>query len=240
MATSIPDHECQLHNTKHITYWKRCLRTLLPHQYTSNDSNRMTLAFFIISALDLLGGEHITSVERNNYVEWIYHCQHPDGGFRGFPGTDFGDRSNNENKVWDPANLPATFFALATLLILGDDLERVQRYKCLRWLKTLQRSDGSFGETLGENARIEGGRDMRFTYCATGVRWILRGNDAVRIDGVGDIDVEMAVEYVRASEVRFSVLYVAISISKSDTCFRLTTVGYLKRRSMKPTVCIKH
>ncbi|ROV89383.1 hypothetical protein VSDG_08659 [Cytospora chrysosperma] len=38
----------------HLRYWQRCLRTFLPHHYTPNDSQRMTLGFFIIAAIDLL------------------------------------------------------------------------------------------------------------------------------------------------------------------------------------------
>jgi geranylgeranyl transferase type-1 subunit beta len=38
----------------HLRYWQRCLRTFLPHHYTPNDSQRMTLGFFIIVAIDLL------------------------------------------------------------------------------------------------------------------------------------------------------------------------------------------
>ncbi|OKL61886.1 hypothetical protein UA08_02837 [Talaromyces atroroseus] len=144
---------------RHIKYFLRCLKTLLPHQYTAGDGGRMLLGFFVIAGLDLLGAlqSSTTPEERQGYINWIYHCQHPSGGFRGFTGTKFGDdKLTGDNEAWDPANVPATFLALETLLILGDDLGRLKRRECLQWLPKLQRKDGSFGELLGAGEEIEG------------------------------------------------------------------------------------
>ena len=193
-----------LNSDRHVRYWLRCLKTYLPGvHYTSSDSNRVVLAFFIISALDLLGALHsnTTAAERAGYVDWIYLCQHPEGGFRGFTGTNLGAAGSAENAQWDPANLPATYFALAALVVLGDDLSRVKRRKCLEWLPKLQRADGSFGEMLGEGGVIEGGRDMRFCNCAAGVRRILRGKGVPLDQENTDINVNEMVRYIRASEV---------------------------------------
>ena len=79
-----------LNKERHIKYWLRCLKSLLPTLYTPYDANRMMLAAFILSALDLLSAlhEYTTPDERAGYIEWIYSCQHPDGGFRAFIGTD--------------------------------------------------------------------------------------------------------------------------------------------------------
>lgn len=82
--------------------------------------------------------------------------------------------------------------------MLGDGLERVRRRECLGWLARLQREDGSFGEVLGEEGRIEGGMDMRFCNTAAGVRWMLRGGAA---EGVEDIDVERLLGYIRSTQV---------------------------------------
>lgn len=166
----------------------------------------MYLAFFIIAALDLLDALQRVSTqdERQDYTNWIYHCQHPGGGFRMWPGTDFGDRANNENAQYDPANVPATYFALASLLALGDDMSRVNRRETLEWLARMQRSNGSFGETL-VNGRLEGGVDPRFGYCAAGIRYILRGDSMGRLllDGhvVDDVDIDKFVRFVNAAEV---------------------------------------
>ena len=205
--TSVFDRE------RHVKYFLRCLKTFLPTGYTSNDSNRMMLACFILSALDILGvlQERTTPLERKEYVDWIYHCQHPEGGFRGFTGTDFGKLRNEDNAQWDPANLAATYFALGALLVLEDDLERVKRRECLRWLAKLQHKDGSFGEVLGEGANIEGGRDVRFCLLAALVRWILRGGKAGVRDETVDFDADALAEFVKSSQVCVSCPHIKLS-----------------------------
>ncbi|KAJ5536858.1 Terpenoid cyclases/protein prenyltransferase alpha-alpha toroid [Penicillium frequentans] len=188
---------------RHVKYYLRCLKTFLPSAYTSNDSNRMLLAYFSLSGLDVLGvlQAKTTPEERQSYINWLYHCQVPSGGFRGFPGTDFGEeRRTVDNAVWDPANVPATFFALVNLLILGDDLSRVKRRECLQWLPQLQRADGSFGEVLGPGARIEGDRDLRYCMCAAGIRYILRGSMSKGVEDVDDIDVPGFMSFIQACQ----------------------------------------
>lgn len=145
----------------------------------------MSFGFFIVAALDLLGALEtvIPQAERQSWIEWIYSCQVPHtGGFRGFTGTMFGGLRSPHNWHWDPANLPNTYFALASLVILGDDLGRVQRRECLSWVKSLQRQDGSFGEFVGEDDAVEGQDDPRLCMCAVGTITILRGKDR-ELDG---------------------------------------------------------
>jgi len=204
MSSSTSPDRSVFSKERHIKYWLRCLKTYLPNAYTSNDSNRMTLAFFTVSALDLLGVLHekTTPSERTDYIDWIYLCQHPSGGFRGFTGTKFGDETRtNKNERWDPANIAGTFFALVALAVLEDDLTRVKRRECLAWLTRLQCDDGSFGEILGEGGAIEGGRDVRFCYLAAVVRWVLRGTGE-GLGDVEDIDVDSLAAFVMASKVR--------------------------------------
>ncbi|KIX93788.1 uncharacterized protein Z520_10413 [Fonsecaea multimorphosa CBS 102226] len=162
---------------RHLKYWKRCAQ-ILPEPYTSGEANRMSFGFFIVAALDLLGALDtvITPAERQGWIEWIYTCQVPHtGGFRGFTGTMLGGQRSYNNWHWDPANLPNTYFALATLVILGDDLARVKRKECLAWVTGLQRPNGSFGEFLGENDQVEGADDPRHCMCAVGIMKILQG-----------------------------------------------------------------
>ena len=114
MAPDDAEKESTLNYSKHIAYWRRNLKTLLPHYYTSNDSNRMTLASFILSAADILGDldAALSPEERQGFVEWVYQCQLPEGGFRPSPATDFGTEKNNANAVWDPAHVAGTFFEI--------------------------------------------------------------------------------------------------------------------------------
>lgn len=190
----------ELNKSAHVRYFLRCLKTHLPTAYTSNDSQRMTLAFFVLCALDLLDAlqTNITESERVDYVNWIYSCQHPDGGFRGFTGGHVGAAGNAENRHWDPANIAATYFALANLAILDDDMGRINRRGCLNWLKRLQQDDGTFGEAIGLNGEVQGGRDTRFCYCAAAIRWILGGD---RAEEEEDIDLDALLRFFEASQV---------------------------------------
>ena len=203
---SVPE-EVTFLKDRHIRYWLRCAKTFLPDQYTPNDSSRVTLAFFIVCALDLLDvlESKTSQEERQTWVDWLYHCQVPEGGFRGFTGTMYGmELRTTENRHWDPANLPATFFAILSLVVLGDDLSRVKREETLEWLPNLQRPNGSFGETLGEDGRIEGGNDLRFCCCAAGIRYVLGGTSNTALRKTADFDAEKLVSYIASCQVRRS------------------------------------
>ncbi|KAJ5032452.1 uncharacterized protein L3040_009056 [Drepanopeziza brunnea f. sp. 'multigermtubi'] len=196
--------EPKLHKEKHVKYWQRCLKSLLPTQYTSTDSSRMTLGFFILSALDLLGAgaETFPAKQRAEIRDWILKCQHPNGGFCGSPNHRFPDGCyvdvGEGRRVMDPANLPATFFALLSLTFV-EGLDEVRKGDALRWLRSLQRPDGSFGELVTQEGAVEGGRDMRYCLTAVAVRWILRGDEVVLVKEE-DIDVERLVDHIRAGQ----------------------------------------
>lgn len=235
--------EPSFHTERHVKYYLRCLKTFLPAPYVSNDSNRMLLAYLTLSGLDVLGvlQSKTTPEERQGYIDWIYHCQVPSGGFRGFSGTDFGaERRTADNEAWDPANIPATFFALVNLLILGDDLTRVQRRACLEWLPRVQRADGSFGEVLGADGKVEGGRDLRYCCCAAGIRYILRGRAGRGVRDVEDIDIPRFISFIEACQVRIVVHF----YHPTDFCLltfqlnRLTTVECPSHLFAKRIVCI--
>lgn len=101
----------------------------------------------------------------------------------------------------DPANLPATYFAILSLSFVGK-FDGIMRIKCLRWLKTLQREDGSFGELVTEDGTIQGGKDMRYCYVATAIRWMLTGGELSDEEKEDDIDVEKLVDHIRSGQVR--------------------------------------
>lgn len=194
--------ETQFNHTRHVKFWRRNLKTFLPHFYTSNDASRMLLALFTISALDILGDldDALSVEERQGYIDWVYSCQLPEGGFRPWSGSDFGPLRNNENKTWDPAHIAGTFFALLTLVVLGDDLSNVKRGEILAWLVKMQRPDGSFGETRGEDGIIHGGSDSRFAYMTAAIRWILRGGLKGSYDGIPDLDIDSFVTCTQQAE----------------------------------------
>ncbi|KAI1074536.1 terpenoid cyclases/Protein prenyltransferase [Whalleya microplaca] len=213
-----------LDTARHIRYWQRCFRSVLPHYYVSNDSSRLSIGCFILSALDLLSSASsysappsdplkaslITPDDRARLRPWILSLQHPHGGFCGSPHhvlpSRFTTRFDFEREIdvaGDPdnANIAATYFALILLGILAQDdgtkaFEGVDRVRTLRWLKRLQREDGSFGELITEDGYVGGGRDMRYCYLAATIRWALGGAG----DEDLDFDVDAMVAYIRQGQ----------------------------------------
>lgn len=79
-----------------------------------------------------------------------------------------------------------TYTGLACLLILGDDLGRVDRAACVSGLRALQLEDGSF------YAVPEGSEnDMRFVYCAACICFML--------DDWSGMDRQKTIDYIRRS-----------------------------------------
>jgi len=58
---------------KQVKYFQYCLK-ILPQPYTSTDTNRMTLVFFAVSGLDVLGALDLIK-NRQQIIEWIYSLQ---------------------------------------------------------------------------------------------------------------------------------------------------------------------
>ncbi|EPQ26672.1 uncharacterized protein PFL1_05652 [Pseudozyma flocculosa PF-1] len=80
-----------LERRRHVAFYLRHL-SMLPQPYTSADSQRLTLAYFALSSLDLLGAIEgkISQADRAEYADWIYEQQcsaERGGGFRGGPGV---------------------------------------------------------------------------------------------------------------------------------------------------------
>ena len=227
---------------------KYCLGnlTLLPSQLISLDTNRLSIVFFSISALDLMNRleedeeeevdvvvsstasiekkekktkdgviskMYLTKTKQKEIVNWIYGLQvlprrrikgedadddaddDVDGiersGFQGgtFLGLPYdskeGTKTGSTYASLNHGHVAMTYFALATLTILGDDFGRVDRRAILEGLKRLQRKDGSFSATA---FGTESG--MRFLYCACAVSYMLN-------DWSG-VDVPLALKYVRS------------------------------------------
>ncbi|KAJ8611594.1 hypothetical protein MRB53_037897 [Persea americana] len=201
---------------RHIAYWKRCLNSPLPHAYTSNESNRMTLACFTLSALDLLGV--LDDLVPNDTKEGGFPCA---------------------SSTWEPANIPATYFALATLAILGDDFKRVKRRKCLLWLRKMQREDGSFGEFLSEDGHILGGHDTRPAYCAVASRWMLNGGSLGSKSPAEDIDEDKLVQSIAASQVGTLACVKVLQVKPALTIDRHMMAAYLVCRFWKLKVGLR-
>lgn len=189
-----------LDKERHIKYWKRCHKSLLPTAYTSSDSTRLLFACFTICALDLLGAP-LDASERSAIRSWVLSLQHPEGGFCGSPLHAYDKRDSHKGS----ANLAATFFALILLAAAADGeheasaaFSGVNRARLLQWLRSLQRADGSFGQNLWDGRPV-GGSDMRHSYLASCIRWMLRGSiDQADHD---DVNLERLVAHVLRGQV---------------------------------------
>lgn len=222
------DAEPTLDTERQLKYWKMCLRSPLPDAYLSNEGNRMALAYFIVNSIAMLtppgtANPLIPPAERKQVRQWVLSHQHPGGGFSGTSSLVFPLRSGAYDE-WDfdggtrelehsgLASIAATLFALQLLALLADEEEPggafggVDRARTLRWLRSLQREDGSFGEALrrlpGQGWSIAGGYDMRFCYVAASIRWMLRGDVKEGEPGwVEDFDTQNLARYILRSQV---------------------------------------
>jgi geranylgeranyl transferase type-1 subunit beta len=162
-----------LRREKQVKFLKRCLQEEHSASAAPFDTMRLTVAFFAISGLDLLNALDMPRDEKDAIIDWIYSLevrlpqdakQQPlprVAGFRGSP-------ANGTGHSLDCGHLAMTYSALASLLILGDDLSRVDKQGILRSLRDLQLPSGSFNATYGSES------DMRFVFCATTICYILR------------------------------------------------------------------
>lgn len=152
---------------KHVAYFKRCLG-ILPTAFESEDSNTLAIAYFSLAGLGLL--EAIEGLDRNQYIDWIYtHLVETDQwcGFRGsslYEGT----------QLYDPPNIGATLFAIQSLLMLGDSLEKINRSKVMSYLVACQREDGSFAPTVDLETKLPfGEEDSRYCMIAASIRRLI-------------------------------------------------------------------
>jgi geranylgeranyl transferase type-1 subunit beta len=223
-----------LDKQQHIKYWQRCHKTYLPSPYTAYDSTRLTFACFTISALDLLSGP-LTHTERAAIRRWVLSLQHPEGGFCGSSTHALPAQEAYKGT----ANIAATFFALVLLGLAadGEDEARtafsgVDRVRLLKWLIKLQRKDGSFGQVFWDG-KILGGRDMRHSYLASCIRWMLRGDVKEGDEAwVEDLNIDEMIAHINRGQVRYCYLSDAVSL----TPLRHMTVEWQNRRSTNPMV----
>ena len=118
---------------QHRAFLLRCLN-LLPHQYQGEDSSRVALAFFGLASLDVLGElDEVYKVDskRQTAGDWLINQQSNHGGFCGGPSTPTG-----------LGHLLHSLFAVLSLGILGQSLDRVNRASLLKFVNSCQNSDG--------------------------------------------------------------------------------------------------
>jgi len=165
--------------SKHGTYFKRHMMRL-PHHYKTMDTNRLTLLYFCLSGLDLLG--MLDDVDKAEVVRYIYSLQSPlqdHGGFYGYPALRFA--SEEQDKCNNQPHIANTYVALVMLILLGDDLKRVNRKAIAHSLTKWQLQDGSFCCVHGLSS-LDSESDIRFVYCAASICYVLDLWDAVNVE----------------------------------------------------------
>ena len=184
---------------RHAKFFQRTL-AVLPSSLSSFDTQRVTIAYFAISGLDLLDRLDLVEEQKTSMVSWLYSClisptpgqEHNLGqevlskcGFRGSPALKLSSNPLPSHP-YDHGHIAMTYTALASLLVLGDDLSRLDRSAVIAGVRALQLPDGSY------KAALEGGEnDMRFLYCAAAICSML--------GDWGGMDTEAAVSYVVSS-----------------------------------------
>eukprot|EP00397_Hematodinium_sp_SG-2012_P038726 GEMP01042172.1.p1 GENE.GEMP01042172.1~~GEMP01042172.1.p1 ORF type:complete len:318 (+),score=53.53 GEMP01042172.1:110-1063(+) len=158
----------------HQRFFRR-MASELPPQYISMETNRLTLLYFCVSGLDLLGHEW-TAEENKSLRAFIYSHQDATGGFDG-GGLDKAPHIAN------------TYTALCILAILNDDFSLVRRDLLSNRLKEWQQADGSFVCVTGNQG---GEQDMRFCFCASAIAKFLNLWSA--------FDVNRLVNYILRSQ----------------------------------------
>ncbi|XP_050387162.1 geranylgeranyl transferase type-1 subunit beta [Argentina anserina] len=176
---------------KHVTYLQMMYQ-FLPHQYQTQEINRLTLAYFVVSGLDLL--QALDCIDKNAVADWVLSLQaHPrdvdevnDGQFYGFYGSRSSQFSQDDSNVGlgsSISNLASTYCAIAILKIIGYDLSSIDSELLLKSMRNLQQPDGSF-MPIHTGAET----DLRFIYCAAAICHMLG-------DWSG-MDKEKAKEYI--------------------------------------------
>ncbi|CAM6102076.1 unnamed protein product [Calypogeia fissa] len=142
-----------LHHDEHEEFVVRGLRRLSSGYYVL-DSSRPWLCYWILHSLALLG----RAVDDDLYdrtIEFLEHCQDPEGGYAGGPGQ--------------MPHLATTYAATCALVTLGGEkaLSSINRKKVLQFLLRMKDPCGGF------RVHDDGEMDMRGSFCALAVAHLL-------------------------------------------------------------------
>ncbi|KAJ8918095.1 hypothetical protein NQ315_011552 [Exocentrus adspersus] len=180
-------HTLEFTPNLHKKYLLMVLNGKLPN-LSSMDTNRSVFMYFALAGLDLLNElDSIPEKRKQSIIEWIYSLQvvNEEELVSGFQGSTVLNTEENkgQNSPYKWAHIANTYSCLLSLIILGDDLSRVDRRAILNTLRSLQLSNGSF---KGAKDGVED--DMRFVFCAASICYIL--------DDWSGMDVERMVSFI--------------------------------------------
>ncbi|KAK1356091.1 Geranylgeranyl transferase type-1 subunit beta [Heracleum sosnowskyi] len=185
-----PSDNIKFERERHV-YYMEMMHHLLPSHYSGQEINRLTLAYFVISGLDLLNA--LDRIDKEGVISWVLSLQaHPrseadleSGQFFGFHGSRSSQFEMNDNGALIPngSHLASTYCALAVLRTVGYNLSSMDSRSILKSIKYLQQPNGSFMPT-----HIGAETDLRFVYCAAAICFML--------ENWSGMDREKAKEYI--------------------------------------------
>lgn len=134
--------------TRHVAYLRACLCRHLPSSMAGLDSNRLTLAYFCCSGLDLLG--ELTEEEKLRTLTWVKKLEivgRTTGGFRGSPfficsGGECCNgvqESQDLGMTWDKSHIAMTYTALGLCLICQGNLDGINKAGVSALVRDLQK-----------------------------------------------------------------------------------------------------
>ncbi|OVA06247.1 Prenyltransferase/squalene oxidase [Macleaya cordata] len=175
---------------RHVRYLEMMYQTI-PSEYQEQEINRLTLAYFVISGLDILRA--LDRVDKEQVVNWVLSFQaHPknkadlgNGWFYGFYGSRTSQFPADENRdlSHNGSHLASTYCALAILKMVGYNMASIDSEAMLISMKKLQHPDGSF---MPIHSGAE--KDLRFVFCAAAICYML--------NNWSGMDREKAKEYI--------------------------------------------
>ncbi|KAL6503707.1 hypothetical protein OROGR_025630 [Orobanche gracilis] len=191
---------------RHILYLEMMYQ-LLPSAYQHQEINRLTLAYFVVSGLDILSA--LDRIDKEVLINWVLSLQDPpknetpleNGFFYGFHGSRSSEfqSTGNRSEVLNGSHLASTYCALAILKTVGYDLSLVDTELLSASMKNLQQPDGWRWKNCGSNLsclicpsfmpiRTGGEADLRFVFCAAAICSMLKNWSGM--------DREKAKEYI--------------------------------------------
>ncbi|RVW49226.1 Geranylgeranyl transferase type-1 subunit beta [Vitis vinifera] len=160
---------------KHVVFLQM-MNQLLPSDYQGQEINRLTLAYFAISGLHILG-----ALDENHQMNiWVAAGQF--FGFHGSRSSQF-PRDDKGVLIHNGSHLASTYCALAILKIVGYNFSCINSKSILTSMRNLQQPDGSFMPT-----HVGAETDLRFVFCAAAICSML--------ENWSGMDKEKAKEYI--------------------------------------------
>lgn len=165
---------------KHIAFFRRFLRGVLPPSSVEADQVRVVVLYFALHSLDICGGLDLSEAQRDELVDWILGWQFDR---KGGPAADF--------------NIACVYASLASLQILGRGLDRVPAddvVACIRRLQFLEADSASsvMHGALCARLPLPAEADVRFVFAASAICSLLGRWDAM--------DIPAAVSFVCACQ----------------------------------------